>query len=95
MMQLTFRFEDQYGAEHTAVAKSHQPSRMLDESRELLVYDPHNPSDASLLGELPCQPRVGRDGNFEATTGRLPSAAYVLLPTVSVFTALKYLASFI
>jgi hypothetical protein len=93
VMRLTFRFQDEYGAEHTAVAKSHQTDRLQDEPRELIVYDPLNPANASVLDELPCQPRVGPDGNFESTVRTLPSALYLLLPGISVLTALRYVAS--
>ena len=93
VMRLIFRFEDEYGAEHVAEAKSHQTHRLRDEDRELLVYDPRNPSDASVIDELPCQPRVGEDGNFEATRGSVPSALYLLLPGVSVLTAFRYFMS--
>ena len=93
VMAITFRFEDEYGTEHTAVAKSHQTARLRDEPHELIVYDPLNPNDASVLDELPCQPRVGADGNFEATRGTLPSALYLLLPGISVITAFRYLVS--
>ena len=93
VMELTFRFEDEYGNEHRTTAKSHQTGRLQDEAHELIVYDPANPGEASVLDELPCQPRVGDDGNFEATRGSLPSALYLLLPGLSVLTIIRYWAS--
>jgi hypothetical protein len=93
VMKLTFRFQDEHGTWHTAEAKTHRPARLRDEARELIVYDPRNPADASVLDELPCQPRVGPDGGLEATASSLPSPVYLLLPGLSVMTALRYLTS--
>lgn len=91
VMRLTFEFEASRGGTFQAVAKSHQPERLQDEDRELLVYDPQNPQDAALLDELPCQPRVNDVGDFEASRPGLPAAAYLLLPGVSVLTLARYL----
>ena len=93
VMRLTFRFEDEYGASHTADALSHRTARLRDEDRELIVYDPRNPSNAAVLDELPSRPRVGPDGNFELTDARLPSPLYLLLPGISVLTIFRYLTT--
>jgi hypothetical protein len=93
VMKLTFRFQDARGGEHTAVAKTHRTYALQDEPRELVVYDPRNPGIASVLDELPCQPRVGPDGAFFASRSGLPTPLYLLLPGLSVLTALRYVAS--
>jgi len=93
VMKLTFRFRDAHGGEHTAVAKTHQTHRLEDEARELVVYAPRTPRQASMLDEFPCQPRVGPDGNFFASNAGLPTPLYLLLPGLSVLTALRYVAS--
>lgn len=92
VMKLTFEFEVD-GAPYHAVAKTHLPHGLEDEERELLVYDPRNPENATMLDELRCRPRVNARGEFEATRSRLPATLYLLLPGVSVLTLLRYLAS--
>lgn len=37
VMRLTFRFQDEHGVEHTVAARTHEPWRLEDESRERLV----------------------------------------------------------
>lgn len=91
VMKLTFTFEDEYGETHRAIARTHQPGRLEDEPRELVLYDPREPSAASVLDELPCQPRVGPEGVLEPTVFGLPTALYVLLPGVSLLSVVQYL----
>ena len=91
VMRLTFEFEPPEGGVFQAVAKTHQTYRLEDEERELLLYDPRNPSTAVVLDELPCQPRVDPDGSFEATASRVPAALYLLLPGISLLALLRYI----
>ena len=93
VMRLTFTFEDEYGAPHQAVAHSHETARLEDEPRELIIYDPRNPSEAAVLDELPCQPRVDVEGRFTPTQHGLPTALYVLLPGISLLASLRYFAT--
>lgn len=93
VLKLTFEFDVPEGGTFQAVAKTHQPDRLKDEARELIVYDPRNPTSAKLLDELPCQPRVTERGDFEASEPGLPTALYLLLPGVCVLTMLRYLVS--
>jgi len=45
VMKLTFEFQDERGGSWQAIAKTHQPHGLEDEERELLVYDPADPSE--------------------------------------------------
>ncbi len=94
VMRLTFEFEAENGGTYQAVAKTHQTWGLEDDERELLVYDPRDPSRASMLDVLPCQPRFDERGNLEASLPGLPSAVYLLLPGLSALTMLRYAASF-
>ena len=93
VLKLTFEFDVPEGGTFQALAKTHQPSRLQDDARELIVYDPRSPGSAALLDELPCQPRVTEGGEFEASRPGLPTALYLLLPGVSVLTLLRYVVS--
>jgi hypothetical protein len=95
VMRLTFEFEADNGATYQTVAKTHQPWGLEDEARELLVYDSRDPSRASMLDVLPCQPRFDERGNLEASLPGLPSAVYLLLPGLSALTMLRYLSGFL
>ncbi|MDA1104922.1 MAG: DUF3592 domain-containing protein [Gemmatimonadetes bacterium] len=90
VMRLTFEFEADGGGTFNVVAKTHQPARLQDEAQELLVYDARNPASATVLDELPCQPRITPEGDFEASASRFPAALSLLLPGVSLLTALRY-----
>ena len=91
VMRLTFEFEAASGGMFEAVAKTHEPSRMEDEARELILYAPRDPAKAMVLDELPSQPRVDEDGVFHPTASRLPAALYLLLPGVFLLELLRYL----
>lgn len=93
VMKLTFTFEDEYGGTHHAVAHTHEPERLQDEARELVIYDPRAPSEAAVLDELPCQPRVDAEGRLTPTQHGLPTALYLLLPGVSMMALLRYLTT--
>jgi hypothetical protein len=75
----TFRFEDRKGVSHEHVVKTHDPSHILDEGRELLLYDPYAPDFALLLDELPGHPRPDETGVLRSRTllGVFP---YLLVP---------------
>lgn len=93
VMRLVFEFEAPRGGTYEVEARTHEPERLQDEERELLVFDAREPEEAVMLDELPCQPRVGPGGQFEASSAGVPAALYLLLPGLSTMTLLRYLAS--
>ncbi len=74
-------------------SKTHRPERLRDEEREPLVYDPRDPDAATMLDELPCEPRVDERGELAAGRPGLPTALYLLMPGLSVVTLSRYVAS--
>jgi hypothetical protein len=93
VMRLTFEFEDASGERFEAVAKTHEPHRLEDEARELILYAPRNPARAMVLDELPSQPRVDENGLFHPTASPVPAALYLLLPGIFILSLLRYLGS--
>lgn len=91
VMKLTYVFQDEYGATHNVVAMSHDTARLEDEPRELVLYDPRAPEQATVLDEMSAQPRVTAQGNLEATRHGIPTALFLLLPGASLLASVRYL----
>ncbi|MCB0193388.1 MAG: hypothetical protein KDJ65_15685 [Anaerolineae bacterium] len=64
--KLTFAFTADDGRTHHTIARSHQPYSLEDEEEEQLLYDPHRPSRAVLLDNLPGQPTIDETGLIAA-----------------------------
>ena len=55
--EVTFEFTDRNGLRHEAKARSTDTSRLQDDAREPLLYDPNDPSKAYVLDEAPARPK--------------------------------------
>lgn len=93
VMKVTFEFEAEGGGIFQSVARSHRPGLLEDESRELVVYDPRDPSSSAMLDEVPSQPRFDERGELYDSAARIPAALFLLLPGISVLTIFRYVAS--
>ena len=81
--KLTFEFIADDGQTYQATARSHTPYNLEDEAEEQLVYDPHNPTNAVLLDNLPGEPDIDEFGNIQvADYGR--SIRSLILPTLVI-----------
>jgi hypothetical protein len=69
--KLTFAFTARDGRRGEAVARTHQPQRLMDEAEEPLLYDPANPAEAFVLDEVPSRPQFEANGDLR----RRPAAA--------------------
>ena len=78
--RMTFEFTAARGGTYEVVTNTHLATKLLDEERERLVYDPRSPSDATLLDDLPGRPRIDSRGNFQA--GEANEALLALLSLV-------------
>lgn len=76
--KLTFAFTARDGRRGEAVAKTHQPARLMDEAEEPLLYDPADPTTAFVLDEVPSRPQFEANGDLR---GR-PAAALAALAVV-------------
>lgn len=56
--EVTFEFTDRNGLRHEAKARGTDTSRLEDDAREPLLYDPDDPSSACLLDEAPARPQL-------------------------------------
>jgi hypothetical protein len=81
--KLTFEFLDDAGTPRHAIAKTHQTELLEDDASELLVYDPWDPSQATLLDHLPGSPRVDEFGMLHAPG--LSAALVLVIPLASLF----------
>jgi hypothetical protein len=88
----TFAFEVPGGGTYEATAKTHLQRKLEDEDFERLVYDPRDPSEATLLDELPCRPAIDIRGNFdtEGSSQILLALANLVLPTVTLAVYVAY-----
>ena len=55
--ELTFEYTDRYGEHREAAARATDTSRLEDDPREPLLYDPNEPSKAYVLDDAPARPR--------------------------------------
>lgn len=55
--EVTFEFTDRNGQRHEAKARSTDTSRLEDDAREPLLYDPNDPAKAYVLDEAPARPK--------------------------------------
>lgn len=62
--RLTFRFHDEHGEYHSTSVRVADPTHLVDETVEALLYDPMRPAHAVLLDALPGRPRIDDDGGF-------------------------------
>jgi hypothetical protein len=83
VMALTFEYEAG-GRTYTAKVKALDPSRLEDDPREPMLYDPRAPSRATTLDHLPGAPRIGAGGELEAR----PGVAFHLVIAPVLFVAL-------
>jgi hypothetical protein len=73
--KLTFEFRADNGSIYDVISKTHLPHLLEDEVEEQLLYDPHNPSSAVMLDNLPGSPYIDEMGYIHATdfkSGVLP-----------------------
>ena len=81
--RMVFGFQAEDGRPYEATAKTHEPERLRDQPRELLLYDPLDPSYAVMLDSLPGSPEIDLKGSFRA---RRPAAALgaLLAPMLTI-----------
>jgi hypothetical protein len=91
--ELTFEFTDRYGQRREATARGTDTSRLEDDAREPLLYDPNDPAKAYVLDEAPSRPRlengelVGR--GFAAIGALVIPALFLALNALMLYVKLK------
>jgi hypothetical protein len=88
--ELTFEFTDRNGQRREATARGSDTSRLEDDPREPLLYDPNDPETAYVLDEAPARPRL-ENGEL---IGR-PAAAIGALIIPGLFVALNALMVYV
>jgi hypothetical protein len=83
VLALAFEFEAENGRTYTTVAFPADPDVLQDEETEQLVYDPQNPTRASMLDHLPGAPRIDENGRF-AETMPADTIVVTMVPLLSV-----------
>lgn len=79
--EVTFEFTDRNGQRQEAKARSTDTSRLEDEAREPLLYDPNDPSKAYLLDEAPSRPRLEHG---ELVGRPLPAMLALIVPGIVI-----------
>lgn len=69
--KLTFEFEAADGRTYRIFEKTHEPEKLEDDERELVLYDPLAPTYAVMLDSLPGSPSLTPEGGFR------PAAAFL------------------
>lgn len=70
VMAVTFEFTARDGRVHEVEARTVDTSRLEDEPREPLLYDPNDPSKAWVLDEAPARPRIEMNGELSGSGAR-------------------------
>lgn len=81
--KLTFDFTTDLGEHRQAVAKSNQPQKMEDDTREQLLYHPNNPKQTALVDNLPGAPRINEFGEIQPA-GTAGSIAVFIAPLLAI-----------
>jgi hypothetical protein len=79
--ELTFEFTDRNGQRHEAKARTTDSSRLEDDAREPLLYDPNDPECAYLLDDAPARPKFE---NGELAGRPLAAVAALILPSIVI-----------
>jgi hypothetical protein len=79
--QVTFEFNDRNGQRRETSASGTDTSRLQDEQREPLLYDPNDPEKAYVLDEAPARPRLEHGELLGRGFG---VAGLLILPTIVV-----------
>ena len=90
VFELLFEFTARDGRKCEASARTTDPSRLEDEAREPLLYDPENPSKAYVLDEAPARPKVEMNGDLVGRPG-VAIASLILPGIVTTAHALLFL----
>jgi hypothetical protein len=61
---MTFEFAAEGAGRYRVEARTHRPELLEDDAEEPLLYDPRDPSYATLLDHLPGTPRIRPDGEI-------------------------------
>lgn len=64
--KLTFELVADTGNTYEVTAKTHRPEVLEDEAKEVVLYDPQNPSYAVMLDSLPGGPEIDEMGNIRS-----------------------------
>lgn len=81
--KLSFEFQTESGETKTAIAKTHQTEKLLDDDREPLLYDPLFPDKATLLDHLPGSPQIDHHGQITAKSP-LTTLLCLFIPTLAI-----------
>ena len=86
---LTFAFQTAAGEARQLTISTHVIDPLLDDSAEPLIYDPHDPSTATLLDHIPGQPYIDAPGEIRLKKpGR--TILCLVLPLVTVGGSVAY-----
>ena len=88
--ELTFEFTDRNGQRREAKARATDTSRLEDDAREPLLYDPADPEKAYVLDEAPARPRLE---NGELVGSGMRAFAMLIIP--ALFVALNALMIYV
>jgi hypothetical protein len=81
--KLTFAFQTSLGQPAQVAVRTHQPQRLQDDAREVVLYDPVRPSYGMTLDHLTCRPQLTEDGRVVPRSAPWALAA-LILPTLAL-----------
>jgi len=91
VMAVTLTFRAQDGASYEVTSKTNAPERLTDQTEELVLFDPDDPTYGAALDSLPGSPTVDTAGALRLGSSPLACLAALVLPGVTLLGNALYL----
>lgn len=91
VMAVAFSFRAQDGATYEVTTKTHTPERLTDQSEELILFDPDDPSYGAALDALPGSPTIDNAGTLRLGRSPLICLTVLALPGLTLLGNAIYL----
>lgn len=91
VMAVTMTFRAQDGASYEVTSKTNAPERLTDQTEELVLFDPDDPTYGAALDSLPGSPTIDNAGALRLGSSPIACLAALVLPGLTLLGNALYL----
>jgi hypothetical protein len=91
VMAVTLTFRAQDGGSYDLTSKTNAPERLTDQSEELILFDPDDPTYGTALDSLPGSPTIDNGGALRLGSSPIACLTTLLLPGLTLLGNAVYL----
>jgi hypothetical protein len=84
VMAVTLSFRAQDGASYEVTSKTNTPERLTDQTEELVLFDPDDPTYGTALDSLPGSPTIDNGGALRLGSSPIACLAALVLPGLTI-----------